>query len=146
MNLEKITLNQLLNEKYNNESFKTCDEDTHSIVKIIIIATMQEKAYDFFHIMLDESRKQYTCDLFEKIETTPWYDFDMQEKNRYVVVWKLECVGDSEELVEYFTECFNEFTQAYGDIIVEVVSKESPNECTKIYTHDDQIHVIKNKV
>ncbi len=139
--MEKITLDACVNEKITSNSFESVASDAHGLVKIIVVATSQERAYDLFHIMMAESRKDYSCDLFEKIETTPWYDFDLQKQNKYVVAWKLETVADEEELLEYFSECMEDFTQAFGDIIIEMVFKETIEQGTKIYTHDDKIHV-----
>lgn len=143
--LEKtMTLKKMLETKITEEDLLTIDEDAHGIVKLIVSATMQEKAYDFLHILTDPGRYDYTMNLFEKITTTPWYDFEQPESKRFVLIWQLETVADEEEIIEYFSECMQLFVQDFGDIIVEYVAKENPLETIKIYTHDNAIHTAKS--
>lgn len=137
--MKNETLQEMLNQKITAESLQNTDADTHGLVKIMISATMKERAYDFLNILIDEKRRQYTMDLFEKIETTPWYDFDLSQNGRYVIFWTLETVAEEEEIIEYFTECMQEFNQAFGDVVVDAGFKENPDKIIRIYTHDNTI-------
>ncbi len=139
--MNKITLKEILDKKITSEDFLKVDEDAHSIVKITVVATHLEHAYGFLHIMMEDTRKQYTLDLFEKIEETPWYDFNLEQQQRFILVWQLESVADQEELVEYFTECLQEFNQDFGDIITEIVERDQLDQLTKVYTHDQKVLV-----
>lgn len=133
------TLQSMIESKVTKQDFESCDGDTHGIIKIIVSATLKERAYDFINLMVHESRRQYTMDLFEKIETTPWYDFAQPDGSRFILVWQLETVADEEEIIEYFSECIQEFNQNFGDVIVEGTFKETPEKAVRLITHDGDI-------
>ncbi len=139
----KQTLQAMLKAPITKQDFDAAAKDAHGIVKIIVAATMKEKAYDFLHIMMQKKRQQYTLNLFEKIQKTPWYDFEQPDGKRFVLIWQLETVADQEELVEYFSECMQEFTQDYGDVIVHAVDRKNPQEILQIDTHDNTIRTFR---
>lgn len=139
---KKQTLQEMIQSKITEEDWKNTDEDTHGYVKIIISATMKEKAYDFIYTMMKETRKKYTLDLFEKIEDTPWYDFGQPNASRFILVWQLETVAEEEEIIEYFQETLQEYDQAYGDIIVDSTFRIQKEKTVRLMTHNGAIETI----
>lgn len=139
---KKQTLQEMIQSKITEEDWKKADEDTHGFVKIIISATMKEKAYDFLYSMMKEERKKYTLDLFEKIEDTPWYDFKQPNGSRFILIWLLETVADEEEIIEYFQETLQEYDQDYGDIIIDSTFKNQKEKTVRLLTHNRAIETI----
>lgn len=139
------TLQQMLQAEMTQQDFDQASEDTHSIVKLIVTTTLQERLHDFLHIMTAPERRDYTMNLFETISTTPFYDFSQPDGGRFILIWQLESVADEEELIEYFTECMQQFNQAFGDVIVDIMMRETMDQILRLYTHEDQIMTAKIK-
>lgn len=139
---KKQTLQEMIQSKITEEDWKNADEDTHGFVKIIVSAILKEKAYDFLYIMMKEERKNYTLDLFEKIEHTPWFDFKQPDVSRFILIWQLETVADEEEIIEYFQEILQEYDQDYGDIIIDSTFRNQKEKIVRLITHNGSIETI----
>ncbi len=136
---KNMTLQSMLQSKINAEDFNVADEDTNAIVKITVVSSLEERAHDLIHAMFKEERHSYSLNLFEKIQETSWFDFVTPDKTRFILIWQLESVADSEELSEYFEEVLADYNQAYGDVVIEIKDKDNQIETLKLYTHEDKI-------
>ena len=135
----KQTLQEMIQSRIVAEDFHIVPEDTHTMIKMIISVTLEEKLHDFIHLMFDKQRKEYTLNLFEAIETVPWYDFKHPEQDRFILIWQLPSVGDKEEVKDYFEEVLQSFNQDFGDIILDIVGKDNPDTTLRLITHENQI-------
>lgn len=136
-----VKLQDIVNRKITVSDFRMYEDSAKGIIKLMIIATHQEYAYDFLKIMMNDERREYTGDLFPGIVHTEFYDFDLEDNtpSRYIITYQLPTEADAEEVQEYFEECYGECAQSVTDIIVDYYEKGHLDKFTRIYSQDDQI-------
>ena len=137
-----VKLQDFIKRTITLQDFKMYEDSTKGIIKLMIISTHQEYAYDFLNIMMNDDRREYTADLYPGIVHTEFYDFDLEDNDpsRYIITYVLPCEGDCEEVQEYFEECYAECDASITDIIVDYYEKDNLKEYTRIYSQNDVIH------
>lgn len=143
-----VKLQDFINRTITNQDFNMYEDSTKGIIKLMILSTHQEYAYDFLKIMMADERREYTADLYPGIVQTEFYDFDLEDNHpsRYIITYVLPTEGDAEEVQEYFEECYGECDSSITDLIVDYVDKTNLSELTRIYSQDDRIISAKIKV
>lgn len=143
-----VKLQDFIKRTITLQDFKMYEDSTKGIIKLMIISTHQEYAYDFLKIMMSDDRREYTADLYPGIVHTEFYDFDLEDNDpsRYIITYVLPCEGDYEEVQEYFEECYAECDTSITDIIVDYYEKDNLKEYTRIYSQNDVIHSAKISV
>ena len=136
-----VKLQDFIQKRITEKDFNMYEDSTKGIIKLMILSTHQEYAYDFLKIMMNDERREYTGDLYPGIVHTEFYDFDLEvnDPSRYIITYVLPCEGDVEEVQEYFEECYAECDASLTDIIVDYYAKDNLNECTRIYSQNDVI-------
>ena len=136
-----IKLQDFVHRKISEKDFRIYEDSTKGIIKLMILSTHQEYAYDFLKIMMNDSRREYTADLYPNIVHTEFYDFDLEDNHpsRYIITYILPTEGDAEEVQEYFEECYQECDVSVTDLIIDYYEKDNLNEFIRIYSQDDQI-------
>ncbi len=136
-----VKLQDFVQRKIKDADFKMYEDSTKGIIKLMIISTHQEYAYDFLKIMMNDTRRE----LYPGIAHTEFYDFDLEDNtpSRYIITYVLPTEGDEEEIQEYFEECYAECDATVTDVIVDYCPKEKPEQVTRIYSQDDQIKAAK---
>lgn len=136
-----VKLQDFIKRRLSLQDFKVYEDSTKGIIKLMIISTHQEYAYDFLKIMMNDERREYTADLYPGIVQTEFYDFDLEDNDpsRYIITYILPSEGDAEEVQEYFEECYKECDNTVTDLIVDYISKEEPDQITRIYSQNDTI-------
>lgn len=142
-----VKLQDFVQRKIKESDFRIYEDSTKGIIKLMIISTHQEYAYDFLKIMMNDARREYTADLYPGIVNTEFFDFDLEDNSpsRYIITYVLPSEGDAEEVQEYFEECYAECDMTVTDIIVDYCPKEDPEQMIRIYSQDDQIYSAEMK-
>lgn len=141
-----VKLQDFIQRSITEQDFRMYEDSTKGIIKLMIISTHQEYAYDFLKIMMNDSRREYTADLYPGIVHTEFYDFDLEDNSpsRYIITYVLPCEGDVEEVQEYFEECYKECDASITELVVDYYEKNHLLEFTRIYSQDD--HIISAKL
>ncbi len=136
-----VKLQDFVQRKITEHDFRMYEDSTKGIIKLMILSTHQEYAYDFLKIMMNDERREYTADLYPGIVHTEFYDFDLEDNNpsRYIITYVLPSEGDAEEVQEDLEECYAECDASLTDIVVDYYNKDSLDQFTRIYSQDDRI-------
>ena len=139
--MQKIKLQQLLQQHYQIDDFDNTDDSILGKVKLVIISTLKDRAYDFINVMMNETNKTFTQNLYPSITSSTFYDFDLiKEQNRFIIIFSLDTYADCEEVFEYFSELIVSIDQSFTDIIADYYDKNNLNQYHRIYTHDDKLN------
>lgn len=145
--MTNITLQEFIDTQIDETSFEIFDTTAQAIIKLMIVGTHKEYAYDFLKIMFDEKRLEYTKDLFPNIINTEFVDFDLvKSSNRYIVTYILPCESDAEETLEYFSECFDECQKTTTEVVVDYYNIDDLSMYTRIFSHDETMHSSEIKI
>ena len=145
--MEKIKLQHLLDKHVNSNDFNNDDESIKGIIKLVVISTLKDRAYDFIKTMMNEEYLSFTKNLYPEIMSTTFYDFDLlKEQNRFIIIFNISTYGDFDEVTEYFTEVSSKMDQSFTDIIVDYYDKANLNQYHRIYTHNDKLNYSTIKI
>ena len=132
--MHKIKLQDLLNKHIVTNEFDDIDESIKGKIKLVIISTLKDRAYEAIKIMMNEENIQFTQNLYPHIATSTFYDFDLlKEQNR-------DTYAEYDEVYEYFEEIIQQIDLSFTDIITDYYDRTNLKQYQRIFTHDDKIN------
>ncbi len=139
--MHKIKLQDLLEKHIDISEFDEIDESIKGKIKLVIISTLKDRAYEAIKVMMNEKNIQFTQNLYPEIATSTFYDFDLvKEQNRFIIIFTLDTYADYEEVFEYFDELCQQIDQSFTDIITDYYDRNNLNQYQRIYTHNEKIN------